>query len=90
MNFVKKFQKFQGGSLRGVDHKLKINNVSCTFKKIIFEQKADEIQKKNLLKCKDTTKKQYFPSFFRRTEPKLLRPKEKVTCTKLCLIVDRK
>ena len=28
MNFVKKFQKFQGGSLRGVDHKLKINNAT--------------------------------------------------------------
>ena len=48
MNFVKKFQKFQGGSLRGVDNKLKINNVSCTFKKIIFEQKTDKIQKKTL------------------------------------------
>ena len=82
MNFVKKFQKFQGGSLRGVDHKLKINNVSCTFKKT-------RTRKKTSLKCK-YTKKQYFPSFFRRTEPKLLRPKEKVTCTKLCLIVDRK
>ena len=31
MNFVKKFQKFQGGSLRGVDHKLKINNVSYIY-----------------------------------------------------------
>jgi len=30
MNFVKKFQKFQGGSLRGVDHKLKINNEDRT------------------------------------------------------------
>ena len=49
MNFVKKFQKFQGGSLRGVDNKLKINNVSCTFKKIIFEQKAGQDPEKKPL-----------------------------------------
>ena len=39
LNFVKKFQKFQGGSLRGVEHKIKLNSVSYIFK-IISQKKV--------------------------------------------------
>lgn len=38
LNYVKKFQKFQGGSLRGVDHKIKLCNDD---RRQLMEAKAD-------------------------------------------------